>query len=195
MPKPELLQSALLYARTATVEMFEQRWPGHFLLGQWPRTGGGDKRRIEFTTGVINIEREEVRQAARENRVDGRGEISSYAPGLTFLHEVKKAARNTWLEWVSVGRAGNNDVILRHPSVSKLHARIHVEGERDLSGVVVGEYRVTDVKSTYGTRLNNAAIEPSRPYPLKSGDFLRFGQVGCFFLDAAGLYRRLRTLS
>ncbi len=33
-----------------------------------------------------------------------------------------KAARNPWVERISVGRARNNDIVLPHKSVSKLHA-------------------------------------------------------------------------
>lgn len=194
MPKPDLMQSCLMFARTSTVEMFEERWPGYFLLGQWPRTGSSEQQRIEFTTGVINIDRSELRQAAKENRIDPRGEISTYKPGVTFLQHLKKSARNTWIDWISVGRAGNNDVVIRHPSVSKLHARFHVEGERNLEGVKVGDYWITDVKSTYGTRVGGNQLEPSEPHQLKNGDYVVFGQVGCIFLDSAGLYHRLRSL-
>jgi len=193
MPKPDLLQSCLMFARTSTVEMFSARWPGHFLLGQWPR-GGGDEKRMVFTTGVIEIERQEVKEAARENRIDGRGQISTYKPGITFLHELKKSARNTWIEWISVGRAGNNDVILRHPSVSKLHARFHLEGERNIEGVRVGDFWLTDVRSTFGTRVSGTQLEPLQPQQLKKGDYIQFGQVGCVFFDSAGLYNRLRAL-
>lgn len=183
-----------MFARTATVEMFSERWPGYFLLGQWPRGGGGDDKRIVFTTGVIEIDKSEMQQAARENRIDARGRISTYKPGLTFLQQIKKTARNTWIDWISVGRAGNNDVILRHPSVSKLHARFHIEGERNDEGIRVGDHWLTDVKSTYGTRVGSTQLEPTVPHKLNAGDYVQFGQVGCIFFDSAGLYNRLRAL-
>jgi pSer/pThr/pTyr-binding forkhead associated (FHA) protein len=193
MPKPDPLQSSLMFARTSTVEMFTERWPGYFLLGQWPASGGDEKRMV-FTTGAIEIDKPDVRKAAKENRIDAMGRISTYKPGITFLLDVKKSARNTWIDWLSVGRAGNNDVILRHPSVSKLHARFHVEGERNDDGVRIGDHWLTDLKSTYGTRVGGTDLEPNEPVLLKNGDYVQFGQVGCVFLDSAGLYHRLRAL-
>jgi hypothetical protein len=192
MTKVDQLQSCLMYARTSTVEMFEERWPGHFVLGQWPKVG--DDKELDFNTGVIELEKPKVRSAARMGRIDGRGEITTYTPGLTFMLDVKKSARNTWLDWISVGRAGNNDLVLRHPSVSKLHARFHVEGDRNKSGDIIGDHWLTDTKSTFGTKVNGQPLEPSKPVPLKIGDYLLFGQVGCIFLDAPGLYHRLRAL-
>lgn len=195
MPKPDLLQSCLMFARTSTVEMFSERWPGHFLLGQWPKDrDAGEEKRMVFTTGVIELNKPDVRNAAKENRIDAAGRISTYKPGITFLQEVRKSARNTWIDWISVGRAGNNDVILRHPSVSKLHARFHVEGERNDEGVTVGDFFITDVKSTYGTRVGGTQLEQNTPHSIKSSDFVQFGQVGCVFFDSAGLYHRLRAL-
>lgn len=193
MAKHDQLQSCLMFARTATVEMFEQRWPGHFFLGQWPSSSGEDER-MSFTTGVIDIKQLKAHQLAPDDRPKGRGEVTVYKPGVTFLQEIKKSARNTWLEWISIGRAGNNDVILRHGSVSKLHARIHVGDGLNSNGTADSEYWLTDVKSTHGTKINGNRIEPSKAERLKSGDFTHFGQLGCTFLDAAGLYHRLRAL-
>jgi pSer/pThr/pTyr-binding forkhead associated (FHA) protein len=192
MAKPDLYQSCRGFAQSATVEMFEERWPGHFVLGQWPKHG--DDRELDFNTGVIELEKPRVRDAAVKGKVDGRGEITTYTPGLSFLIEVKKSARNTWLDWISVGRATNNDVILRHPTVSKLHARFHVEGERDAEGKPRGKHLLTDVKSTFGTRVNGGELEASKPVALKNGDYIMFGKVGCIFLDAPGLYHRLRAM-
>ena len=85
-------------------------------------------------------------------------------------------------------------MIIRHPSVSKLHARFHVEGERNVEGVRVGDFWLTDVKSTYGTRVGGTQLEPTKPHQLKTGDYIQFGQVSCAFFDSAGLYHRLRAL-
>ncbi|GJM42242.1 MAG: hypothetical protein DHS20C20_25240 [Ardenticatenaceae bacterium] len=62
--------------------------------------------------------------------------------------------------------------------VSRLHAKI----QSVPSGLVL-----IDLGSTNGTLLNNYRLPPNEPYPLQSGDELRFGDLLVhLFLDAVG---------
>ncbi len=61
--------------------------------------------------------------------------------------------------------------------VSRLHAKIQVV----LEGIML-----IDLDSTNGTLLNNYRLSPNEPYPLNSGDEIRFGDLLVhLFLDVA----------
>ncbi len=83
-------------------------------------------------------------------------------------------------ERFNVGRARNNDIVLRHSSVSKLHAFF----QRDSKGTLF----VTDVGSTNLTRVNGAPIAASTAVPLETGTELRFGQVSGLLCDTRVLH-------
>ncbi len=62
--------------------------------------------------------------------------------------------------------------------VSRLHAKIQVVQE----GIML-----IDLGSTNGTLLNNYRLSPNEPYPLQSGDEIRFGDLLVhLFLNANG---------
>jgi pSer/pThr/pTyr-binding forkhead associated (FHA) protein len=100
------------------------------------------------------------------------------------------------MDWIAIGRARNNDLILRHQSVSKLHARIHTENEGGSAGTTDrGSHWLTDMKSTAGTIVNDAPLAPAKPQRISPGDEIRLGQVTCEFLDSSALYRRLKSMN
>ena len=68
--------------------------------------------------------------------------------------------------------------MLRHQSVSKLHARFHIENEGAEPGAP-GDLWLTDMRSTAGTTVNDAPLIQSEPRPLRPGDDIRLGQVVC----------------
>ena len=68
------------------------------------------------------------------------------------------------LEKVTIGRAEDNNIVLRHPMVSRYHAVIEKMGSR---------YRVRDLKSANGIFINGKRIE--REAYLKDGDRIRLG--------------------
>lgn len=84
--------------------------------------------------------------------------------------EVKKREGNPFPERISVGRAKNCDVVLRFPSVSKLHAHFLVK-----TGDPV--YRLVDQRSANGTRVRGKAIDAGATVTVQEGDVIRFGGV------------------
>ncbi len=72
-----------------------------------------------------------------------------------------------------LGRRGGVDVLLPHPKVSLVHARL----ERRST-----EYTVVDEGSTYGTTLNGVRLRPGARAPLKEGD--RIG-IADFVIEVA----------
>jgi hypothetical protein len=65
-----------------------------------------------------------------------------------------------------IGRSERSRLVLSHPSVSSLHARIRWSGDR---------WMVRDLGSRNGTFVNDRAVEVQRWHALASGDRLMFG--------------------
>lgn len=70
----------------------------------------------------------------------------------------------------TIGRDGTNDIIVKHPTVSRNHARIDNDG---------GQYFLIDFDSRNGTRINGRSIKPNEP--LQNGARLRIGHVRAWF--------------
>lgn len=67
-----------------------------------------------------------------------------------------------------VGRSVTADVVLEEPTVSRAHAAFAVHG---------GQWFVTDLASTTGTRVNGQRLEPHKPAAISQGDLVRLGPV------------------
>ena len=72
----------------------------------------------------------------------------------------------------TIGRDGTNDIIVKHPTVSRTHARIDSDK--------AGQFFLTDFSSRNGTRINGRAIAPDGE-PLQNGARLRIGHVRAWF--------------
>ena len=91
---------------------------------------------------------------------------------------LKKREGGPFPDRIGLGRARNCDVVLRFPSVSKLHAQFR-------TGAVL---HLVDVGSVNGTIVNGTPLVARAPQPVKIGDRLQFGTVVVELVDAAGLY-------
>jgi hypothetical protein len=97
---------------------------------------------------------------------------------------IAKAKGNPYPDRISVGRARNCDVVLRDPSVSKLHAHFHVRS--------ASEFELVDLGSQNGTRVNARKLLAHAPEPVTVGDLLYFGRVSARIVDADSLFTMLR---
>lgn len=102
----------------------------------------------------------------------------------TEVFPVTKAKDNPFPDQISVGRTRNCDVVLRSPSVSKLHA--HFSRDPD------GGLHLVDNGSQNGTRVNGKLLYEREPFRVASGDVIQFGRLTTTLLDAAGLFDMLR---
>jgi pSer/pThr/pTyr-binding forkhead associated (FHA) protein len=170
-------------ARHSVRRKFEEAQGGFFILGKVPEGEAGAY--LGFSTGSYNI------QALKEASQPGNEPSEVSGSPSHFVQRVRKKEGNDWVKWISVGRARNNDVVLRYSSVSKLHARVSIE---ESPGAVGQQFLLMDLDSAKGTVVNGTRLKPSEPHTLNSGDKVRFGEVECRFLDSCQLYDALRQI-
>lgn len=91
-----------------------------------------------------------------------------------------KALGNPFPERISVGRAPNCDIVLRDPSVSKLHGHFR---NIDADSAVF-----TDAKSANGTRLNGTVVAAGAAIEVKTFSYLTFGRIRVQLLSSANVY-------
>lgn len=70
---------------------------------------------------------------------------------------------------ITIGRAPDNMIVIDDPSVSGRHAQLRLAGE---------VYRLKDLESTYGTRINGIPVTETA---LRFDDRIRFGAVDTLF--------------
>lgn len=99
--------------------------------------------------------------------------------GVLQLVPITKAENSPYPDRISIGRARNCDVVLRHPSVSKLHA--HVRKEAD------GRWMLHDAGSHNGTSVGTLPVT-TEPAELHSGDLVTFGAFTVRVVDSAEVY-------
>jgi pSer/pThr/pTyr-binding forkhead associated (FHA) protein len=100
-----------------------------------------------------------------------------------LVFEITKNRNNPWPDRISLGRARNCDIVVRHASVSKLHAHFFL-GESKLV--------FADAKSTNGCKVNNRTVDPGERVTLSCGDLLGLGMIEATLYTPAGLFRFLR---
>lgn len=91
-------------------------------------------------------------------------DVNTEEESLVFL---TKTSRNPFSNMITVGRAGNNDIILPIPTISKIHAYFTV-----LEHIWV----LYDRNSRNGTFINGIKATPGLPYSLKDDDIIVFGR-------------------
>lgn len=175
----DLLSKVRSRAATQKISEFTRDHLGLYLYGRVPGSEAlGFRTRVVTPMGMAAID------AMRGGGGGGAAE--------RFLLRVEKTARNTWARRISVGRATNNDLVIRHESVSKLHAHFMVRAT-DAGEILV----IADAGSANGTHVNGRALAEGddRAVTVVPGDRVRFGDVEAMLLDAAGLYHALRRES
>jgi hypothetical protein len=116
------------------------------------------------------------------DRFDGKRR-SSISKKLEVV-EVKKREGNPYPDRISLGRTRNCDIVLRDPSVSKLHAHFRLrEGNT---------WELVDLESQNGTCKNGTPLAAHTPEPIVIGDLLLFGGVQAKLVDAGLLHDFLK---
>jgi hypothetical protein len=153
-------------AASSTREEFVAKLPHCFLVIEGALY---DEEPVGFSTRVIDP-------------ISAKRMSSSKSADLEVF-EVIKAAGNPYPDRVSVGRARNCDLVMRDPSVSKLHAHFRMSP---------GKMELVDIDSQNGTRVNGRSLAPHQPLTVEAGDAIMFGNVSTRLVDAHALYDLLR---
>lgn len=157
-------------------DVFERDFTGMYLLVTLPDDDDDDD--YDFHTAAVQVPGSPS-EAALLQELDDRLAGNQ-------LFRVGKSSRNPWKSRITMGRAKNNDLILRHPSVSKLHAFFE--------GPATAPTTVVDVGSANGTVINGRQAPVDEPVPVEPGAVLRVGDVDCELLDAGQLHETIRAL-
>lgn len=99
-----------------------------------------------------------------------RADVAAERALKLVLQDERKEAREYTLRPdrpLRLGRAADNDVVLRDKRVSRYHAEIHTD--RRGSALI-------DLGSTNGTFIDDQQLTPHRPYPIAEGAQIRMGQ-------------------
>jgi hypothetical protein len=95
---------------------------------------------------------------------------------LDFRPIVTRSAEVGGKDHVAVGRAVDNDIVIRDRSVSKAHARIGRTND--------GSWVLQAYQSLNATKVNMAVVDPStEPVRLSTGTRIELGNVLCHFIE------------
>ena len=101
---------------------------------------------------------------------------------------VRKDRAQAFHDKITIGRTLNNDLVLRHSSISKFHAYFVWDPD-------TYDYTIVDAGSTNGTFVNNVRLASMGKRTLTNGDAISFGgETDYLFLFAADLYSRIQIL-
>lgn len=103
--------------------------------------------------------------------------------GEPIVFPVIKNQENAFGRGITIGRTGNNDVVLDDGTVSRFHAWFQREDD--------GRHLLTDAGSKNGSFLAGVRLVPRRPVQVPDGARLRFGQVEVVFFLAEGFVKLL----
>jgi len=156
-----------------------------------PRGDGGTPVRpvttsMEFHTAIYSSSAALPVEWSERERDDATKLESWLKPGGHFAIPLRKrtGVDAAFRERVSVGRARNKDVVLRHPSVSKFHGWFEVDE--------FGAFQLFDAGSTNGTQINGKPVNARVRSPLESGDVIRFGSVETMIVSPRTVWTALQ---
>jgi hypothetical protein len=147
-------------------------------------------RVMGFETQVLGENQLRELNASTLGRADQRVERLNWAlrGDRYFVMPLRKRTDDaTFLDRVSVGRATNKDIVLRHPSVSKFHAWFEMDDTNALY--------LADADSTNGSFLNAKKLPPRELLRVNSADQVTFGSIECLACDPADFWRAVRNTS
>ncbi|OGV56338.1 MAG: hypothetical protein A2X49_07195 [Lentisphaerae bacterium GWF2_52_8] len=100
-----------------------------------------------------------------------------------YLLKKKLYSNESDLNLITIGRAGNNDIVIADYVISKAHAQIVI---------FRGMYFIVDLGSTNGTKVNQQLIQPKLKVQLQVNSTIAFGRICFVFAHPLQVYRGLR---
>ena len=100
---------------------------------------------------------------------------------------VSKSPNNNFTMMVTVGRAENNDIIIRNGKVSKFHAYFNEIGD---------QWAVTDGNSSNGTYVGGEKLVPNSRFTIEDGTDLSFSQdLSYRFIGNKSMYGHVQRMA
>ncbi len=168
--------------RQLTRAEFQERFPHPWLVRELDE----DERPALFRTIVTNVRAEPAPPPRRSPPLSGAALTAQLAltPDRFGAYALSKSGSNPWSDRILVGRASNNDVVIRNDRISKVHAYFQVSPR--------GVWRLFDARSANGTRVDGVVVPPGEEgLEVKSGQMVTFGNVAMQLLGAGELYDAL----
>jgi|HubBroStandDraft_5_1064220.scaffolds.fasta_scaffold63809_2 hypothetical protein len=136
-----------------------------------PTAGAGAPEPLPFRTGLQESPRAWRSEAETKRREDpvALWRLIEKHPHVAVPVRKRGDSDALFMGRISIGRARNKDIVLRHSSISKFHAWFEADDDANL--------HVTDAGSTNLTHLNGKPIEARARVAVGPGDALRFGSV------------------
>ena len=151
-------------ARRVDEKTFAKRVPGLFLI-------------LSTASG-------EVLQNIRSTvRVERTGSTPAPEPRSFVVVEVARRPSSPFEDLVSIGRTDANDLVLPHPTVSKLHATFTQDE--------AGTWHLVDQGSTNGTWVDGVRLAAQKPHALRGDDMVAFGEFHAALKNGRALWRFL----
>lgn len=126
----------------------------------------------------------ELRRSARTRAPNDEQTLArafAKAPHYVVALKKREGVDAAFMDRITVGRAPNKDIVLRHSSISKSHAWFQFD---ELSACYVA-----DAGSKNGTRVNGTLLAPRAPTQIESGDLVTFGSLEAILCDSQALWR------
>jgi hypothetical protein len=150
-------------------------------LSGGPRDPSGGPRDLSATlTGDVVMRGRESRSSAPREHTSERTSLS-LARTSCHVVPISKRSEVSFLHHVSVGRARNHDIVLRHRSVSKFHAWFEI---------TPSALFVKDCESRNHSFVNDERVLDRAE--VKAGDTVKFGSVDTRVCTTEGLWRLVR---
>ena len=153
-PAPPTVDSLVGVAHQKTAQELEAELGLAVLVGPDAESGDDDDDPWAFSTVSIGSVLD-----------DGTDPADSFRESVVF--GIKKKRPGPFADTILVGRSSSNDICIPDQSLSKLHARIHMQPE---GGMVV-----TDSGSKNGTKVNGRRLGDKDRPEVRHGDEVQFG--------------------
>lgn len=161
-----------------TRPQFEAMYPWAFLVSA-RRRGTGDYTPLVRATEFRTLTHDRINLSGASSITPNGSELPTPADERVIV-VLKKLETNPFPERISVGRANNCDVVIRDPSVSKLHGHF-----RD---VQADSAIFTDAKSSNGTRIDGNPAEAGVSVAVQRQSIIVLGRVRLTLLTASEVY-------
>jgi FHA domain len=147
-----------------------------------PNTGSVRPGPFPFHTGLQTPPRAWRSESERARREDPGALWLLLEKHAYFVVPVRKRADSDalFMGRISIGRARNKDIVLRHSTISKFHAWFEADDAENL--------HVFDAGSTNLTHVNGQPIEARARTAIEPGDAIRFGAVETLVCSPAAFW-------